>query len=539
MSASFTTSTRVSAEDLLEATELLGEDLHGAARSQAHDVLERISVRDSLSPTTIVAAFVGATGSGKSSLFNAVCGAELAKSSVVRPTTRLALAALPSTYVSTDEPHDVDRLLDWLNVQQRVALPPQASLAPSLVLLDVPDIDSVDEDNHLLAQRLAERVDLLIWVVDPQKYADHVIHRQWIAPMASRAQAMVTVLNQIDRLDDSERQSVVTSLQALLIEDGVASPVIMPTSALTGQGVPALLESMNATAEKLRTYAVVREAQLHDLVQSIRGNLAIDQWHSPRPAEEISAAVANSIVASTSVKNLCDAVENAYVHRGARRCGWLPWRLLRALRSDPLRQRHLSGSGGDSVSDVDLSTLLGPSGVSLAVRTGIDMITQGRPPVWQERIETTAHSQMGTLVTVLQRGIARTDLGLGVAPRWWALSRAVQSLMWVIAAAGALWLAGAYFVQDYLFIPIDFPRWGKVPIPTVLLGGGMIASACVAMIAAICRHFAAKHHRRFAARALSRTISSVVDQHIVAPLREEDQRQRRIVYLLTGAAHEL
>lgn len=142
-------------------------------------------------------------------------------------------------------------------------------------------------------------------------------------------------------------------------------------------------------------------------------------------------------------------------------------------------------------------------------------------------------------MTVLQRGIARTDLGLGVAPRWWALSRAVQSLMWVIAAAGALWLAGAYFVQDYLFIPIDFPRWGKVPIPTVLLGGGMIASACVAMIAAICRHFAAKHHRRFAARALSRTISSVVDQHIVAPLREEDQRQRRIVYLLTGAAHEL
>ena len=40
--------------------------------------------------------------------------------------------------------------------------------------------------------------DLLIWVLDPQKYADAAVHDRYLAPFATHAGVMVVVLNHID-----------------------------------------------------------------------------------------------------------------------------------------------------------------------------------------------------------------------------------------------------------------------------------------------------------------------------------------------------
>ena len=86
---------------------------------------------------------------------------------------------------------DAGPLLDWLEVPRRHVLrrPPDLPEAgfDGLVLLDLPDVDSVERRHRLEADRLVERVDLLVWVLDPQKYADGVIHDRYLAPLAGHA----------------------------------------------------------------------------------------------------------------------------------------------------------------------------------------------------------------------------------------------------------------------------------------------------------------------------------------------------------------
>ena len=101
-------------------------------------------------------------------------------------------------------------------MDERVQLTADAGIGAATVLLDLPDIDS-DEDSHRrIATRLVERVDVLVWVLDPEKYADAVIHDDFIAPMAAHAGVTVVALNQVDRLDDASRAAVMGDLGRLL-----------------------------------------------------------------------------------------------------------------------------------------------------------------------------------------------------------------------------------------------------------------------------------------------------------------------------------
>ena len=77
---------------LNEARELGEGRLDDAALSEVYDVLARATSRRSLSGDHTVVGFFGATGSGKSSLFNAVSGADAARVALRRPTTNEPLA---------------------------------------------------------------------------------------------------------------------------------------------------------------------------------------------------------------------------------------------------------------------------------------------------------------------------------------------------------------------------------------------------------------------------------------------------------------
>ena len=76
-----------------------------------------------------------------------------------------------------------------------------------LVLLDLPDHDSVRIEHRLEVDRLVEMVDMIVWVVDPQKYADAALHTRYLTPLASHSEVMTVVLNQVDRLDREQRKN--------------------------------------------------------------------------------------------------------------------------------------------------------------------------------------------------------------------------------------------------------------------------------------------------------------------------------------------
>lgn len=135
---------------------------------QARAVVERADQRCRIGGDHTVIALAGATGSGKSSTFNALASAELTDPGVRRPTTSKATAAVWGT-------ESAEALLDWLNVPRRHHMGSGDTL-DGLVLLDLPDHDSVCIEHRLEVDRLVEMVDMIVWVVDPQKYADAALH---------------------------------------------------------------------------------------------------------------------------------------------------------------------------------------------------------------------------------------------------------------------------------------------------------------------------------------------------------------------------
>ena len=225
--------------------------------TEAERVAHQVDRRLAFSGSSTVVALAGATGSGKSSLFNALSGTDLARVGVTRPTTSEPLAVTWG-----DEP--TEDLLDWLQVPRRHALPPgpgparghrtgSGQLLDGLVLLDLPDHDSTEKCNQLQVDRMVQLVDVMVWVVDPQKYADAVLHERYLRPLVEHAPVMVVVLNQIDRLAAGGAGGAVCgTCVGCWIPRVWRRRTIRAVSAETGEGLPELRELIaGRVADKL------------------------------------------------------------------------------------------------------------------------------------------------------------------------------------------------------------------------------------------------------------------------------------------------
>lgn len=110
-----------------------------------------------------VVAVAGGTGSGKSSLVNVLAGAPVTEAGVLRPTTNEVVAVLPHG-------RPAPAILDRLGVLRR-----PVGHQVGVVLCDLPDLDSLVTDHRQVARSILDHADGVIWVVDPEKYADAVI----------------------------------------------------------------------------------------------------------------------------------------------------------------------------------------------------------------------------------------------------------------------------------------------------------------------------------------------------------------------------
>src|SRR5690606_220321 len=150
-----------------------------------------------------------------------------------------------------------------------------------LVLLDLPDHDSVVTEHRVRAERLVQRADLLVWVVDPQKYADAALHEGFLRPLAGRAEVVVVALNQADRLTPDETSAMLGDLGRLMAEDGLEGARVLAVSAKTGQGVDDL-RGLLATAAARREAATARlAADERAVAQRI-----VDECGTPPPSRQ-------------------------------------------------------------------------------------------------------------------------------------------------------------------------------------------------------------------------------------------------------------
>ena len=223
--------------------ELLGE---------AQELLERAGERLTLSAAHTVVTLAGGTGSGKSSLFNALAGATFSPAAVTRPATRNAHACVWGMQGAAP-------LLDWLGIERRYryarasALDAGESVLSGLVLLDLPDHDSVAAGAATAVDRLISQADLMVWVLDPQKYADAAVHNRFLAPLARHATVTTVALNQCDLLTAQQAKDCEEDLRRLLDSEGHGDARVLLVSAATGEGLDKLRRVLGEVVSARRT----------------------------------------------------------------------------------------------------------------------------------------------------------------------------------------------------------------------------------------------------------------------------------------------
>jgi GTP-binding protein EngB required for normal cell division len=213
-----------------------GEGFDASLIQEADSLLRRSGERMRMSANHTVVALAGGTGSGKSSLFNALSGATFSPPGVTRPTTRHSHACVWGMEGAAP-------LLDWLGVQRRhryaraSALDQGEANLAGLLLLDLPDHDSVVAGSAAMVDRLVKMVDMLVWVLDPLKYADASVHQRYLVPLAGHAAVTTIVLNQCDTLPADQIADCAEDLRRLLDAEGLTETHILVTSAATGAGL--------------------------------------------------------------------------------------------------------------------------------------------------------------------------------------------------------------------------------------------------------------------------------------------------------------
>jgi GTP-binding protein EngB required for normal cell division len=491
----------------------------------AHTMVERAGSRLALSQDHTVVALAGSTGSGKSSLFNALARLRLSPVGVRRPTTGVAHACVWGPL----EP--ASRLLDWVGVLPRQRFIRESALdgddevaLRGLVLLDLPDFDSVERGHRLEVDRLLGLVDLVIWVVDPQKYGDRVLHNAYLKQFKSHADITIVVLNQADRLSAGDTDVVLTDLKRLLEEDGLPSVPTLATSARQ----PGMLTDLRVALEKT---VADRQAALRRLAGDLDtvGEQLTDTIGPPAAEDEVDRAtvrqLAETLSASAGVPAVAAATANAYRHRAVASTGWPLIRGLRRLRPDPLKRLHLDTSASTDLVPVSRTSLpeadaAQKSAVGLSVRAVAARAAAPLPDVWAPALINAARSRAADLPDALDRAVARTDLGMARKPLWWSIVGGLQWLLTIAAVGGLLWLLAGYGVRALGLPELHYPEVGVVPLPTLLLLGGLVAGLLLAALLRPIVNWGSRRAGRRAAQRLRAAVTEVAREHVVAPVRE-------------------
>ena len=540
---------------LAEALDAGSRELDPALCARARQVVARVGERTSIAGAHTVVALAGATGSGKSSLFNDLVGADVAAVGARRPTT-----STPTAAVWGAEP--ASELLDWLAVGARHHLgareEPEGLSLDGLVLLDLPDFDSRLLEHRVEADRVLGLVDVFVWVTDPQKYADARLHHDYLAALTGHDVVTVVVLNQADRLTPDGLAACRADLQRLLQADGLDAGEVLVTSARDGSGVVDLQHRISVVVAG-RAAAVTRlEGDLRSVAGKLRAEVADTE---PRLDERVDADLVDALSRAAGLPVVLAAVERDYRREAWSRTGWPFTRWVRALQPDPLRRLRLrtdrggdrrgSDRGGDraaqdAITAADVRAVLGRSSLppaTPAARSSVELATRdlgdragaALPQRWADSVAAAATPPGDDLGDALDRAVMRTPLRAR-NPWWWAAVNAVQWLLALSAVLGLAWLAALAVMAWLRLPPLDTPRVGILPLPTLMLLGGLVLGIALSAVARPLARVGARRRRALVARRLRESVWGVAQELIIAPVQAVLDRHRTTRDRLDAAA---
>lgn len=289
------------------------EQVPASLSMPANRELDAVEERLALGVDHTVVALFGGTGSGKSSLFNALTGLEFADVGARRPMTSRA--------ASCSWGDDATALLTFLGVDadrriRRDSILESKEHLEGLVLLDVPDYDSVSTEHALQVDRLVPMADILVWVLDPQKYADSALHDGYLRDLGAREEDMLILINQVDTLPAGGQDKLLADVQTLLREDGLNNVTVIPVSAKRGDGLDQVAEILQSRVRRESNAARTASAEMDRISTRLLPAVAgVDVHTSDAERDELISALEKSsgvkVVAESIGANLAKVMPGA------------------------------------------------------------------------------------------------------------------------------------------------------------------------------------------------------------------------------------
>jgi energy-coupling factor transporter ATP-binding protein EcfA2 len=501
----------------------------------AEALLARAGERLRLSAQHTIVVLAGGTGSGKSSLFNVLAGAQFSPVGVLRPVTREAHACVWGM-------EGAGPLLDWLGVKPRdrygrsSALDEGERALTGLVLVDLPDHDSVLSGDSAV-RRLVAQADLMVWVLDPQKYADAAVHSRYLVPMAGHSSVIAVALNQADLLAPEEADDCVSDLRRLLDGEGLHDARVVVTSAVTGGGVPdlrkllmdtviarrAALERIGADVDALAVRFVPYAGATDGAVAR---DPAGDQDGRAEPSlpAATTGALAEAFARAAGVTGVGKALESARELRAVDYVGWpVAWLADRILRRDPVRKARLRTLWDELRGTSAVSIGAQQAEINNAITAVAAEAGAGLPAPWQASIRSAARSRAHDVPAALGAAIAESLPAENSVTPWWRAVAAWQDLLFGGATVCVAWLLAIIVVGGFHAVAhasslfdLSLLPWVALLAAALLLLGWLTASGCTSLVVR-----QADQERELTEQKMNAAIAGVARQMVVAPVERE------------------
>ncbi len=504
--------------DAADAATTLGID---AAR--ARGVRERAGARLGFEGSAYVLALVGGTGVGKSSLLNALAGDVISPASARRPTTDA-----PVAWVASSARRETAPLLDWLGVRE--IRDHDTGGFGDVAILDLPDVDSTTPEHRARVDELLPRVDAVVWVADPEKYRDAVLHDDYLRRWAPRLARQLVVVNKADRMpDDVER--VREHLASSLRDAGLNGIPVAVTSATQNGEVRELREWIAQGVEAKRVISARISTEVREAAADLAARAGVVEGapvlvsaeRRTRALADVTREAATVIDLRGLERQAVAATRLAARPRGAGPFGHLTALIYRA-------------SGRDRVA-------ADPEGY---LRRWRERGTLARPaePVRAliaELIANVPAETRGALASLIDveglRGRLASAIDAAVAARTTDV-RAPTSFVWSVigllqyaVTAGllfvGLWIA-AVFLLHAPFASVDVPVLGPIPTPLVALAALLLAGYILARMLGAHAGLLGRRWARRLRNDLMRELESRLGDALFAPLAAIDASRARI-----------
>lgn len=464
-------------DDALRAARELGLPV-----DEAEAVRAEADVRLGLSSDVYVLGLVGGTGVGKSTLLNALAGGSVSPASVLRPTT-----AEPVAWVPASARDRAQGLLERLSVG-RVVEHPEMPGSEGLVVLDLPDLDSVASSHRERVEELLPRLDAVVWVTDPEKYHDAVLHDDFLHAWLPRLERQAVLLNKVDRLEPADGERIRRDLgrDLRIPAGGTRVPVILGAARDGADGLrefrawlDAGIEAKVVVAGRLATAAA---AAVEDLartggVDPAVGARAFLEGPARRAAIDRATEEVLRLVDLAGLERQAVAATRARARRrGAGPLGWLSSLIYRisgreARAADPAGHLRRWRDRGAPVLAVEAlrAAVAGP-------------LREAAPAVRPALAASTDAPALTARLSAVVDGVVAAKSG-EEAPRsrLWPVLGLLQTLAVAAVAVSAGWLV-LYLLTRPPVASLEVPGLGPVPMPYAALIVSVLAGYVLARL---------------------------------------------------------